>query len=309
MRIAVVGPGALGSLLSALFWEAGDEVWLVARAPQQTREIERHGLHLIRNGKKRTARVHCVTGLSPLLAPDWIVLCVKSYDTDEAARNISRYCGPTTRVVTVQNGIGNREILEQYIPNDQIVLASTALGAHRDADGCIVHAGIGMTRTAPSYARVAPEAARMFAQNLNDRGLPAECARDPDAMLWTKLAVNAAINPLTAIHGIPNGALLRDHSLMETALAAGLETLAVAAAQGIAIEHEGFGDGLRSVCTHTARNTSSMLQDVRAGKRTEIDQINGAVCSKGRELGIPTPANDQLVTQVLGLKACSGAQL
>jgi len=301
MRIAVVGPGALGSLFSALFWEAGDEVWLVAHAPRQTREIERHGLHLIRNGKERTARVHCVTGLSPLLAPDWILLCVKAFDTDEAARHLSRYCGPATQVVTVQNGIGNREVLERYIPPDQIVLASTALGAHRDADGCVVHAGIGLTRTAQSHAHTDPEAARLFAQSLNDRGIPAECVRDPEVMLWTKLAVNAAINPLTAIHNIPNGALLSDHRLMETALKAGMETLAVAAAQGIAVEHEGFDNELRNICTHTARNISSMLQDVRAGKRTEIGQINGAVCTKGRELGIPTPANDGLVTQVLSL--------
>ena len=117
-------------------------------------------------------------------------------------------------------------------------------------------------------------------------------------MLWTKLAVNAAINPLTAIHDLPNGELLRNRDLMHTALAAGTETLKVAASKGIAVEHESFDTMLRDVCTRTAHNISSMLQDIRAGRRTEIDYINGAVSREGRARGVPTPTNDELVAQI-----------
>lgn len=298
MRIAVVGAGALGSLLAALFAEANDEVWLVAHSAQQARGIERLGLQLQQHGTTRTVRVNCVTGLSSVLAPDWICVCVKAFDTAEAGRALSRYCGPHSTVVTLQNGIGNRAALEQYVHPRQIVVAATALGAYRSADGTIVHAGTGPTKTAPGHADQSLDCAQEFARVLNDRGIPAEVTPDPEGMLWAKLAINAAINPLTALHDVPNGALLRDPSLMTVALEAGMETLAVAAAKGIAVAPERFDAELRNICTRTARNFSSMLQDVRAGKLTEIGQINGAVCHEGQLVGVPTPTNERLVAQI-----------
>ncbi len=301
MHVAVVGPGSLGSLLAALFREAGDDVRLVARTPQQARAIEERGLHLCEEGRTRVVRIPCAAELAPHPAPDWILVCVKAYDTREAARRLSGSRGPGTVVVTIQNGLGNREALERHVPTGQILIASTALAANRRADGTVVHAGSGITRVAPAHAHGDSVAVARFVQLLKDRRIPAEPAPDPDALLWSKLAVSAAINPLTAIHDLPNGALPNDENLLLTALEAGRETLAVAAAKGIAVDRDGLESRLRGVCEHTAANISSMLQDVRAGRRTEIDQISGAVCREGRRLGVPTPTNAELLARVSAL--------
>jgi 2-dehydropantoate 2-reductase len=128
-------------------------------------------------------------------------------------------------------------------------------------------------------------------------GLECQAREDIEAVLWEKLVVNVGINPLTALLRVPNGALLQLPPAWEVAVAAAAEAQAVAQAAGLTLSGDPAAR-LAQVCTATAANRSSMLQDILAGKQTEIEALNAQVATRGRALGVPTPVND-LLTRLL----------
>jgi 2-dehydropantoate 2-reductase len=193
---------------------------------------------------------------------------------------------PGGRVLTLQNGLGNAELL-----GEGTLLGVTALGATLVGPGRVRPGGEGPTHIA------GPEPiARVFrAAGVDARAVdPAEGT----SLVWGKLAVNAGINALGAIGNVPNGELLarpESRSLLERAAN---EVAAVARAKGIALPFPDAAAEARRVAAATASNLSSMLQDVLRGAPTEIDAINGAVVREGARHGVPTPANETLLRLV-----------
>ena len=179
------------------------------------------------------------------------------------------------------------------------LLAGVAfLGVTRTAEGQVILAGQGLISIGvPAGSQVSPaETARVVAA-FNRAGLECRERDDIEAVLWEKLLVNVGINPLTALLRVPNGALPELPEAWDLALAAAFEALAVARAAGINLTVDPAAR-LRQVCAATAANRSSMLQDVLAGRPTEIEALNGQVSARGRALGVPTPVND-LLTRLL----------
>jgi 2-dehydropantoate 2-reductase len=134
---------------------------------------------------------------------------------------------------------------------------------------------------------------------LASAGLEAQARADLPSLLWEKLLVNAAINPLTALTGLPNGGLAEDKLLRDLMLAAVAEGAAVAAAEGVALPEDPVRRAVE-VCRRTAQNRSSMLQDLDRGRRTEVDAINGFIVRKAKVYGIPAPVNGALYALVKG---------
>ena len=134
-------------------------------------------------------------------------------------------------------------------------------------------------------------------------GLECQPREDIEAVLWEKLVINVGINPLTALLRVPNGALLQLPEAWEVAVAAAVEAQAVARAAGLTLSGDPAAR-LRQVCADTAANRSSMLQDILAGRPTEIEALNAQVATRGRALGLPTPVND-LLTRLLRAAAQS----
>ena len=137
---------------------------------------------------------------------------------------------------------------------------------------------------------------------MQQAGLSPEWSDDIDSSIWTKLLVNVAINPVCSIAGVRNGALLEVPELWNQAISAMSEAAAVARANGVELSELNLEETLREVATKTADNRCSMLQDIMAGKKTEVDQLCGAVVEMGESVGVPTPRNEMLHALVSGIE-------
>ncbi len=298
MKIAVLGPGALGCLLAALFFEAGEEVVLVDYRPERVALVRRQGIRLqTPEGDLRVIPVPI--GMSPEAGPrDLTIVAVKAPRTRAAALELKPLMAAGGLALTLQNGLGNLEELAREAGWERLLAGVGLLGANQRAVGEVVYAGRGVIYVGlPAGSRVPAAELAAVAQLFRRAGLECQVRDDIEAALWEKLILNVAINPLTALLRVPNGALLDLPAAWELAVAAAQEAEQVAQAAGVRVTGAA-AERLRQVCTGTAANRSSMLQDVLAGRDTEIEALNAQVVSRGAAFGVPTPVNYAL-TQLL----------
>lgn len=302
MTVVIVGPGALGTLLAASLLAHSDNrknhrIWLLDHNANRAAQLQRDGLTM----KSGAQTIHC-----PVLATadpaepgpaDLVLVCVKSHQLAETFDNISLLCHPQSLAVLLQNGIGHL----QYAPEIPATVAAgvTTLGATLVAPGHVRYAGAGITRLGLLSRHTGAGENHLLetASLLTECGIECHAVKAIEPFVWAKLMINVGINALTAIHNCPNGRLIENRELLTTMTAAVEEARAVAQALGI----NGLEDAVNStiaVCRGTAANISSMLQDVRNGKTTEIDSINGAIIRLAEKQGVAVPINRRLFEQV-----------
>jgi 2-dehydropantoate 2-reductase len=327
MKIGIIGAGALGSLI-AFYLSAHADVWLLSRRQEQIDAINRNGLRRELDGVIEIRRPHAAADPATIGACDMVLVLTKSYATTWAAEQAigllrtknqeprtytsnshgSRFSvlGSRPMVVTLQNGLGNRELLATALGDTYVGQGVTALGATLLGLGQVRHAGQGTTvfGTAPDRAGMAA-----LVELFNICGLPAELSDDLDALVWSKLVVNAGINALTALLRVPNGALAESTEARAIMAGAIAEAAAVAQARGTLLPYRDPLAHTLAVAQATSANHSSMLQDVLRGSPTEIDAINGAIAREGLHLGVPTPINSMLAALVHALEATVAAQI
>ena len=301
MKIAIIGPGALGCLL-ATHLSKTHELWLQDHDPERAALLNRQGLILEKGG--RTEKIPILASSEPknIEGAELVLLCVKSPRVAAALQNARPYFGHNTLVLALQNGIGHLPVLPEMLPDTAWALGVTAQGATLVGPGHVIHRGEGPTRIGqlPEAAGKTGAEKKIISQAaeiLSSAGIRTDAVPDILNHVWTKLLINAGINALTAIHNCPNGALLESAEILDMMTAAVLEGKSVAEKSGISLS----GDPVamtREVCRATAANISSMLQDVRSGRPTEIAAINGALVDKAEELNIPVPANRELVARI-----------
>jgi 2-dehydropantoate 2-reductase len=286
----VVGAGALGSLLSAL-WSRRATVTLVAR-PASAAALRRAGGIRIEGLCAGFYPVAVATEPTP--APGAVVVvAVKAYDLEAALLALAPRLDPSHTVVVLQNGLGVRAAAERVLGRP-VTRGVTFLAAARDAPGVVRYNASGKTYL-PSGS-VALELWR-------GADLPVEPVDAIERYEWRKLAINAVINPLSALLGVDNGALLPLANGVRSLVA---ELAAVAQRDGCELDADETLDKILASMRQTARNPSSMLQDVRAGRRTEIDWINGAVVRLGERYGVATPQH-RLLVELVRFKAAQAA--
>ncbi len=279
MKIVVFGAGSLGSLLGGLLAREHDVV-LVGRDPHVA-AIRENGLWVSGEIDSRTFPEATTDGTG--LRADLACVTVKSYDTDEAARTLST--GEFGAVCSLQNGLGNEKRLGAEL-DSPILAASATYGARLDEPGVVECTGTGEVVLGAAEGgenALANAVGAAFAAG----GVRASVTPEIPRQLWEKCAINAAINPITALAEIENGAVL-DEPAWGIASAAARETARVAREHDIALSDEAALSALRRVARTTARNTSSMARDLERGRRTEIDAINGYVVERATE---PVPTN------------------
>jgi 2-dehydropantoate 2-reductase len=285
MDIVVLGAGSLGSLLGGLLARE-HAVTLVGREPH-VGAVAGEGLS-VTGTESFHVEPEARTDLPD--SADLAVVAVKSYDTPAAARQLAD-CSLDI-CLSVQNGMGNEETLAAALSSP--VLAGTCTyGARLDGPGTVAFTGRGEVVLGPPEgggSAVARRVARAFA----DAGIEATAATDMPTRLWAKLAVNAAINAVTALARVENGALESGPGAAVAADAA-RETARVAREQGVDLPDERAVNLVRQVARDTAANRSSMLQDVASGRRTEVDAINGYVAQMAAD---PAPVNRTLTRLV-----------
>lgn len=296
MRIAVFGAGSIGCLFGGLL-SKNNEVLLVGRKPQ-VEAIQAMGLKIT-----GLTEAHLQPRASTTLKgfePELIVVTVKAYDTETAAKAIAPHVGRQTYVMSLQNGLDNLEKLTN-VAGERLLAGITSHGVTFVDFGHIKHAGTGDTVVGDATGGARHKASEI-ADLLTEAGILTTISSDIRADIWLKVAVNAAINPATAITGLKNGALLLSKELMKLMELAASEVAAVALARGVELDPEAAFEKAREVATLTADNKSSMLQDIERCKRTEIESICGAVMRYGETAGIETPVNRALLALVKGIE-------
>jgi len=305
MKLAVLGPGALGCLMAALFWEAGAQVCLADYRPERVALLRQRGIqvHTLEGGP-RVVRVPI--GLAAEVGPcDLTIMAVKAYQTEAAARSLPALMSQGGMALTLQNGLGNLEVMARIAGPGRLLAGVGLLGVTRQDEGRIIYAGRGAIYIGvPAGSQVTGAEVAAVVDLFRQAGLECQAREDIEAVLWEKLVINVGINPLTALLRVPNGALLELSPAWEVAVAAAGEAQAVARAAGLNLSGDPAAR-LAQVCTATAANRSSMLQDILAGKQTEIEALNAQVAARGRALGVPTPVND-LLTRLLRAAEQSG---
>lgn len=302
-RVAIVGPGALGCLLAASLGRIGVEIRVLDHDSQRAGLLQHSGLTLEQGERLEHFPIQATADPLRIGPVALVLLCVKSPALPQTLPSLLPLLTKNTLLLAWQNGIGHLPVLQEAELPCPVALAVTSLGAHLVGPGRVRFGGEGATsfgflREAPEEAKTAlQETAELFRR----AGLEVRVAEDIQAQVWDKLLVNVGINALTAIHGCENGALLGNPVALRLMGAAVLEAASVAQAKGIGIAPEPVARTI-AVCQATAANISSMLQDVRGKRQTEIESINGAVLEEAKLLGIPAPVNAQLFAAVKGLE-------
>lgn len=303
MHILVLGAGAMGSLLGARLARPDTSVTLFTIDRDHVEAIQREGLHIEEmDGSVSHHRLPAIDspGVIPD-KPDLVLVTVKSYATQIAVESVMPVCDASTVFLTLQNGTGNWQQIAGITGRAAVLAGTTAQGATLVGPGWVRHGGNGATFVGepegPPTARVAALVDR-FVQ----AGLQTEASDNMEWLIWEKLMVNVGINAITALTGIRNGLVAELGPARELCREAVREAMEVARAAGYPMR-QGMEEKVLSIARATARNRSSMGQDIDANKRTEIDAINGAIVRLGRELQLPTPINLTLTNLVLTVEA------
>ncbi len=302
MKVAVVGAGAMGSLFGAMLAEAGNEVWLYDVWIEHVQAINQDGLSIEREGKTRTVDLKAASDPDQIGRSDLVIIFVKSTQTKSAAETARDIAGSDGAVMTLQNGMGNADVIAEFIEPDRILAGTTSHGATMLGAGCIRHAGIGAT-TIGAWAATGSgrDRAGQFADFFNQADIETEAVDGVRGVIWNKLLINIGINAITALSGIKNGQILDLEMTRELSRAAVEEAMAVARAQEIKINEEAV-DTVFKVAEATAVNRSSMGQDVDNKRQTEISAINGFIVSEAKRLGLEAPVNRTLTALVQTLE-------
>ncbi len=302
--VAVVGVGAVGSVITYALNEAGIRPILIHRNARVAELYRKHGIKVKvpSEGERTIEGLHTTyDGVQPG-SIGLAFICVKAYDVRNALRELLRLLNRDSVLVMCQNGLGATELAEMVVGPNNVLQAIIGFGANRVSRHEIRLMGISPSYVGPKR-KGAPLSLHAIAKHVSEllRVINFIYVDESEGYRWVKLGVNAGINPVTAILGVKNGVLSNDARARSVALAAANEVKEVAAAKGVSLPVDPK-DALLSVARSTAENYSSMLQDIRLGRRTEIDYISGSVYLEGLKVGRVCPVNYTLWNIVKSLE-------
>ncbi|MDD5130615.1 MAG: 2-dehydropantoate 2-reductase [Candidatus Omnitrophica bacterium] len=297
MKIVIVGPGAMGCLFAAFLSKSKEEVWLLDKNNERAAKIKESGISL--EGESGTWQIKTKTTSNPqeIGQADLILICVKSFNTKLTAEEIKPLLNPDTKILTLQNGIGNVEIISEIAGEERVIAGVTSEGATLIDTGKIRHAGRGETIIGAIDGKT-PVQMRAIREVFNKVGFDCKMSRDIKSLLWSKLIINVGINALSAITRLSNGRLIEHEGTRRILRSAVTEAARIAKRKRIKLIFDDPLAKVEAVCEGTQNNLSSMLQDILRKKRTEIDFINGVIVRLGQELGIDVPTNKFLLDLV-----------
>jgi len=302
VRVCVVGCGAVGSLFAANLARLEDvDVWAFDVSQAHVDAINASGLRLTGAGDV-VGQLRATTDPAEVPACDFGIVATKAMHTDGAI-SATAHAFAKGAVASVQNGVGNEEVLARHVPR---VIRGTTFPAGRILEPGVVHWDVrGDTTLGPFEPRPASheEIARL-ADACTRGGMPTSAVPDARPAQWRKVVFNAATNPVGALTGLTHGRVCERPDLRALVSDLVNEGKAVAAAQGIVLDADP-----EELIDHAARpevaydHKASMLQDVEARRATEVDFLNGGIARFGRELGVPTPLNDAITALIKGMEA------
>ncbi|MBK8619370.1 MAG: 2-dehydropantoate 2-reductase [Anaerolineales bacterium] len=284
--ILLVGTGALATLFATRLSEAGHSVSMLGTWKKGLAELQQHGARIVdANGNERAYPVYATDDPREVRGAKIALVLVKSWQTERAARQLKESLASDGLAVTLQNGIGNKETLIRDLGTARVSLGITTTGATLLGPGLVRAGGDGVISLEQNQA-LGPLEAALRSSNFN-----LQIVDNAQSLIWGKLVINAAINPLTALLQVSNGELLSRPNVRKMMGALARETAEVAAAEHVHLPFSNPVSAVEDVARKTASNHSSMFQDVRRGAPTEIDAICGAVTRRAAAHGISVPYN------------------
>jgi len=284
--ILLVGTGALATLFAARLGEAGHSVSMLGTWKQGLQALRENGARIVdSDGNEQAYQVHATDDPHEVSGAKFAIVLVKSWQTERAAHQLKLALADDGHALTLQNGLGNRETLTRDLGAGRVSLGVTTTGATLLAPGLVRTGGEGIVSIEQNQS-LAPLEAALRSSNFN-----LQIVEDAQSLIWGKLVINAAINPLTALLQVPNGELLARPIVRKMMASLARETAEVAAAEHVHLPFSNPVSAVEDVARKTAKNHSSMFQDVRRGAPTEIDAICGAVTKRAELHGIDTPYN------------------
>ena len=289
MKIAVMGAGAVGCYYGGLLARAGHEVVLIGR-PQHVEAVRRDGLFMDTQSFQEHVPMQANSDASGVLGAKLVLFCVKSTDSESAAREMIPYLEPDAVILSFQNGVDNAERLQALLP--QVVLPVVVyVATEMSGPGHVKHHGRGELVVGPSAAN------STFLPLFAEAGISVQISDNVPGALWAKLFLNCAYNALSAITQLPYGRLVLGEGVEAVMRDVVNECILVAQADGVLISGDPW-EAVQRIAQTVPDQFSSTAQDLARHKRSEIDYINGHVIRRGEALGVSTPVNRVLHTLV-----------
>ena len=336
--ILIIGTGALATLFAARLASSGQRVTMLGTWPDGLSALRQNGVRMMdANGDEQIFSVHATDDPNECRGAKAAIVLVKSWQTERAAHQLKECLSDDGLAITLQNGLGNREILAKHLDGSfttlvpapsagrdaestekrklkNSVISVSSAASHRRTFGVRGTNGVvkkssrvvlgttttGATLLGPGLVKAggdgiismeAHPALGPIEEALKSANFKVEVVDDARSLVWSKLIINAAINPLTALLRVPNGELLKRPAARELMRTLAQEAASVASAEKITLRFRDPTAAVEEVARRTAANHSSMLQDIQRGAPTEIDAICGAVTRIGKQHHIPTPIN------------------
>lgn len=307
MKIAIVGCGAMGCVYAALFREAGHEVWAVDTWTAHVDALRENGLRLEGASGDRVVRdVHAVASTVDVGVCDLVVIATKAGDVAAAAVSVAPLLGGETPVITIQNGLGSGERIVQWIDSSRVIVGvAEAFGASVTAPGRAHHNSMKMIRLGEYGGGMTPRLARVTAV-WREAGFNADAFEDIDKLVWEKFVCNVAFSAPCTVFRRTIGELMDDPASWHVAVSCATEADRAGRALGIAI---GYDDPVQYVHDFGSRMPAarpSLYLDHLAGRRSEIDAINGMVPVVARQAGTEAPYNVVMAAAVRAREAGFG---
>ena len=294
--VTIVGTGAMATLFAA---RLGPHVRIIMLGSWEdaVSAINHDGIHFDSGSGHQIIRVTATTDPAQCAGSQCALVLVKAWQTARAASQLTSFLSPVGVALTLQNGLGNVESLTDALGADRVALGTTTQGATLMGPGHVREGGRGPIHAA-EHPRLTPIITLLRSAGFEVHLAPPSTLH---SLVWGKLVINAAINPLTAILRVPNGELLERPDALALMATAAREAAAVAAAKGVPLPFPDPVARASQVAQATASNRSSMFQDILRGAATEVEAISGAVVRAGQESGVPTPVNEVLYRLVKSL--------
>jgi len=294
-KVAVVGCGAMGSVYAALMVDAGHEVHAVTLWPDHAAAMASTGLRCEGASGDRTVPIHASTTTDGIGPCDLVIIATKSFDVEAAARSCLALLGPETIVQTIQNGLGSPEIAAPILGADRVAVGVVGgFSASMRGPGHVHHNGMEMIRFG-AFAGLPKQLLQASAKIWEQAGFKVALFDDIKQMVWEKLITNVAFSGTSCTTGLTVGEILTDGDAWSVARGCAEEAIAVAKAAQVRLNVGDPIEHIRKLGGKFPDARPLTLLDYNAGRRCEVDAINGAIPRLGRPLGVTTPVDDTVV--------------
>jgi 2-dehydropantoate 2-reductase len=303
MKICMLGSGALGSTIGGQLAAAGLDVYFLDTWEEHISAIVKNGLKIVEPPSERLVKARATTSCREIGPVDLIIILVKSFNTKEAIENVLPIVGDKTIVLSLQNGLGNEDILVNVLGKERVIGGKTYVGGVLIGPGEVLVGVKGKLTYIGELDGKRTERINQISRLFDQAGLETIISDNIYGIIWYKLLINIATGALAAITRLPYGALNTMEEIIECSAEAVAEAVAVAKASGVELSVRDPREiWYKATEGLPAEFKTSMLQDIEKGSITEIDYINGSVVKLGEKYNIPTPVNKTLVTCIKGIE-------